>query len=222
MAEGVAGARALVFDVEGTLIDCVAGTLDCWEETLAEVGQSVSRATLQSYSGCDGGVMLESLLPRLSGRERAKVLRRHARLYVHRYLNLARAIPGMHELFATLKRRGYLLALATTCQRVELDHYDRLLDVRRFCSAVECGSAIKRGKPYPDLFQAALKTLRIAAAQAVAIGDTPYDAAAAGACGMAAVGVLTGGFTTASLTAAGCASVLDDATLLAKVLLPAI
>lgn len=216
MGEPIAKARALVFDVEGTLIDCVGETLDCWEQTLGEFGERVDRETLQSYSGCDGNVMLEALLPQLGKPQREQILQRHAELYVERYLERTRAFPGMHALFETLKCRGHLLALATTCKRAELDHYDRLLDVVRLCSAVECGSDIKRGKPHPDLFAATLKKLGVPAAQALAVGDTPYDAVAAGKCGISAIGVLTGGFTTACLGAAGCVAVFDSAVWLAE------
>lgn len=54
---------ALIFDVEGTLIDCAAQTIECWREALAEFGIAASRSSLQSYLGCDEKTMLEALLP---------------------------------------------------------------------------------------------------------------------------------------------------------------
>ena len=66
---------------------------------------------------------------------------------------------------------------------------------------------LKKSKPAPDIFQVVLKRLKLEGADAVAIGDTPYDASAAGKAGIATVGVLCGGFTEASLREAGCVDV---------------
>lgn len=104
---------------------------------------------------------------------------------------------------------GYRLALATTCQKDELDCYDRLLHVRQLCDVVVCGSDVKKGKPHPDLFRFVLKKLALHQhSAAIAIGDTPFDAMAARAAGMGAVGALTGGHTAKELKHAGCALVL--------------
>jgi HAD superfamily hydrolase (TIGR01509 family) len=65
----------------------------------------------------------------------------------------------------------------------------------------------KESKPAPDIFEVVLKKLNIEGSDAVAIGDTPYDASAAGKAGIATIGVLCGGFTGASLRAAGCADI---------------
>jgi HAD superfamily hydrolase (TIGR01509 family) len=211
VADRVRERRAFVFDVEGTLVDCVPQTLDCWRETLGEFGFSVGREELQRFSGCDGGMMLEALLPHRPKADREDILHRHGELYVIRYLDTVQAFAGVHELFAALHAQGNLLALATTCRRVELQHYNKLLDVERFCGAIECGSNIRRGKPHPDLFSAALDRIGIAASAASAVGDTPYDAIAARACGMCAIGVLTGGFKAAELRGAGCDAVYDSA-----------
>jgi Haloacid dehalogenase-like hydrolase len=65
----------------------------------------------------------------------------------------------------------------------------------------------EESKPAPDIFEVALKKLGVKGADAVAIGDTPYDAAAAGKAEIATIGVLCGGFTEASLRQAGCVQV---------------
>ena len=62
-------------------------------------------------------------------------------------------------------------------------------------------------KPAPDIFEIVLKKLKIEGADAVAIGDTPYDAEAAGKAGIATIGVLCGGFAESSLRQAGCVEV---------------
>ena len=58
--------KTFIFDVEGTLIDCAAQMIDCWEHTFTKAGHQISRSEVQRYSGMDGDEMLRSLLPRLS------------------------------------------------------------------------------------------------------------------------------------------------------------
>jgi beta-phosphoglucomutase-like phosphatase (HAD superfamily) len=65
---------AYIFDVEGTLIDCVPDILRCWSETLTAHGIAVPSAHLQRLSGMDGNEMLTTLVPGLDGRARKKIL----------------------------------------------------------------------------------------------------------------------------------------------------
>src|SRR5882724_7134532 len=100
---------------------------------------------------------------------------------------------------------GHTIAIATTCKDDELKRYDQMIRVLQYCDVVCCGSQGKRGKPHPDLFKYVLNDL---GSDAVAIGDTPYDALAAMAADMRAIGVTTGGFSPAELRKAGCVVVV--------------
>jgi len=80
-----------------------------------------------------------------------------------------------------------------------------------------CSDDAEESKPAPDIFEVVLKKLKIEGADAVAIGDTPYDAAAAGKAKIATIGVLCGGFTEGSLRQAGCVEIYPGpATLFAR------
>ena len=88
--------------------------------------------------------------------------------------------------------------------------------MRELCDVVVCGSDVKKGKPHPDLFRFVLNKLSLHQdSAAVAIGDTPFDAMAARASGMGAIGVLTGGYAAQDLEHAGCAMVLPQIAALA-------
>jgi HAD superfamily hydrolase (TIGR01509 family) len=201
----------LIFDVEGTLIDCVAQTLESWRQTLSEFGHSFTRDELQPYSGMDGAEMLDCLLPKLPDSKKKQVLKQQGELFREQYLHRVQPFPEVHETFEVLRNRGVILAIATTCKHDELAAYDEKMQVLGLTDAVACGDDVKRGKPHPDLFSLALGTLRIADRSGVlAIGDTPYDAKAASALGLAATGVLTGGFSRVALQEAGCIAVLDQ------------
>jgi phosphoglycolate phosphatase-like HAD superfamily hydrolase len=202
---------AVVFDVEGTLVNCVAPILECWRSTLAEAGHSLTSRQLQPYSGMDGKDMLDHLLPRASPRQKLRLLEAQGERYRRAYLRLAQPFERIESLFITLRSRGVLLGIATTCKRDELACYDeKMAGVLAQADAVACGDDVEKGKPHPDLFEVVLRRMGLVhAASGFAVGDTPYDAIAASKVGLRAVGVLTGGFSSEALRAAGCALVLD-------------
>jgi len=199
-------ATAFIFDVEGTLVDAVMPTLRCWRETLDEFGYSVSLADLHRYSGMDGGEMLDKLLPAGAAREVKKdILERQGRRYRQEYLASVQALPGVRHLLEAIRGHGCQIALATSCQTDELEHYLDRANIRDLINAIACGDEVKRGKPHPDLYELARKHLRIRTRGSVlCVGDTPYDALAARGAGLSALGVLTGHFASADLMASGC------------------
>jgi HAD superfamily hydrolase (TIGR01509 family) len=196
---------AALFDVEGTLIDCVALQLESWRVTLSEAGYSFTHLDLQQFSGMDGGWMLDNLLPNESRDCKQRMLKAQGESYRRDFLPRAQAFPEVRLLFEALKQRDVLIGIATTCERDQLATYDKRMDILELTDVVACGEMVKHGKPDPSLFQTCLTRLQIADAfLTVAVGDTPYDAKAAGKLGMRSVGVLTGGFSAAALREAGC------------------
>jgi HAD superfamily hydrolase (TIGR01509 family) len=206
-----AARQCVVFDVEGTLVDCVALQLESWRETLASAGHSFTHADLQPFSGMDGEGMLEQLLPAESQETRQQLLRAQGQVYRKDFLPRVKGFAGVRALFESLRQAGILVGIATTCEKDELHAYDQTLRVLELTDAVACGEMVKRGKPDPALFQLCLESMKVGdPAAAVAVGDTPYDAIAARQIGMRAVGVLTGGFSELVLTEAGCTEVLQS------------
>jgi phosphoglycolate phosphatase-like HAD superfamily hydrolase len=212
---------AYIFDVEGTLIDCVADILHCWHEILAQSGISVPRADLQRMSGMDGDEMLAKLVPSLDEHARKDVLTAQGERYRAVYLPRVQAFPGVRAVFAAIKSQGGRIALATDCKSDELKRYRSLMDVDDLIDAIACGDEVskgkpdsglvKKGKPDPGLVKLALHHLGDAsAASATMIGDTPFDAQAARRAGTDAWGTLTGGHAKSSLIDAGCSIVVSS------------
>jgi phosphoglycolate phosphatase-like HAD superfamily hydrolase len=200
---------SVIFDVEGTLIDCVSDVLDSWHYTLGERGYPVSRQDLQRLSGMDGSDMLDRLLPHVAKAEKKKLLHAQGTLYRRKYLPRTRPFAGVRESFVALRQRGYRLGIATTCAGDELRAYDASMHVLELTDAVSCGDEGSKGKPHPDLFYETLRKLGIVeAGRVLAVGDTPFDALAAKPLGMVVLGVLTGGFSQQELLEAGCDAVL--------------
>ena len=199
-----------IFDVEGTLVDSVPQNIRSMQEALEEFGFSAAYDTLHLYSGLDGDQLLQLLVPGLSEPERKGILKAQSGIYEHYYLQSVKPYGGVREVFRALTESGGRIALATDCKGEAFRHYLSILDADAFIAATACGDDVPHGKPDPRLVGTALRKLGIPASQAVMVGDTPYDAEAGLEAGTMAAGVLTGGFTAAVLTQAGCFAVGED------------
>src|ERR1700761_4756359 len=110
------------------------------------------------------------------------------------YLPLVRPFSAVPDLLRRLRHAGLRIAVASSAKRDELDNYLEIGDIGDMVDATTSSEDADESKPAPDVFEIILKKLRIPGADAVAIGDTPYDAIAAGKAGGAAVCGLCGGF----------------------------
>jgi phosphoglycolate phosphatase-like HAD superfamily hydrolase len=204
--------RAVIFDVEGTLVDTVLPTLRCWQETLAEFGLSFTTAELHQYSGLGSDEMLDHLLPAPATKlEKARVLRSQAYRYRANCLPNVVAFPGGRELLEALRAGGIRVVVATSCAKDELAHYLEVARCADLIDASACGDEVRRHKPHPDLLLKAIERIRLPGNRDVAaVGDTPFDAYAALAAGVEPIGVLTGHFSRNDLVDAGCNAVCRD------------
>jgi phosphoglycolate phosphatase-like HAD superfamily hydrolase len=198
---------AYIFDVEGTLVDSVPPALLSLQEALAGFGFNVPYELLQLYSGLDGNQTLQLVAPELSADQRKGVLEAKGKIYEAKYLASVKAFTGVRDVFEALIKRGGRIALATDCKGPELKCYRSLMNVDDLIDSTACGDDVEHGKPDPRLVGLALRKLGVSAAEAVMIGDTPYDAEAALGASTSAVGVLTGGFSREALMEAGCFAV---------------
>jgi phosphoglycolate phosphatase-like HAD superfamily hydrolase len=109
-----------------------------------------------------------------------------------------------------LKQAGTAVGLASSCNRTELGYYLRMVGGASFVDAATTADDAEHSKPHPDVFEACLDRLGFEASDAVAVGDSPYDAEAALRAGLVTVGVLSGGFSERTLEAAGCTALYRD------------
>jgi HAD superfamily hydrolase (TIGR01509 family) len=200
---------AVIFDIEGTLVDSVKQTLQCWHNTLLEFGYEVPIEALQKRSGMDGTMMLEQLLPKVSKDRRQKIIKAQGEHFQKEYLFQVRPFEGVRDTLLTLRQSKLRFALATDCEGPALKHYRTILQIDDLLDAIACGEDAPEGKPDPGLIDQALKKLSTSCSQAVMVGDTPFDAKAAQKAGVSCVGLLTGGHLAEALYDAGCKTVLD-------------
>ncbi len=209
---------AVIFDVDGTLVDSVDLHAESWRRVLGEFGHDVPFADVRAQIGKGGDELLKVFLsPDEIERDGKKLEERRGTLFKEEYLSQVRPFPGVRGLFEHLIARGHRIALGSSGKEDEVEHHKKLCGIEDLDLVQTTSEDAEKSKPHPDIFQAALKKLGVGPEEAVAVGDTPYDASAAGKAGTTAVGVLSGGFPADGLREAGCVALYDGpADLLAQ------
>lgn len=203
--------KAILFDIDGTLIDSNDLHVLACEEAFAGIGARLDRQAIHDQIGKGTDMLVPSLLPDLDEDGVTRLGEAHGRIFKENYLDRAKPFARAHDLLAHAHGLGQSVVLASSASRNELDHYLDLLGVRDLVAETTSGDDVARTKPAPDIFAAALDKLPDTPADAViVVGDTPYDIEAAGRCGIAAVAVRSGGFADEALTRAGAVAIYDD------------
>jgi HAD superfamily hydrolase (TIGR01549 family) len=212
-------AGAAIFDIDGTLVDTVDLHAKAWQEAFAEFGHDIPYPRVRQQIGKGGDQLIPVFLKGEELRRIGKTLDEfRGGLFKRKYLPLAVAFPRVRELFERLREDGLRLVLASSSKPDEAEIYKRIAKIDDLVDAETTKADVDSTKPAPDVFAAALEKLDgIGPERAVAVGDTPYDAEAAGKLGLRTVGVLCGGFPEAELREAGCVAIFrDPAHLLAR------
>ncbi|MEJ7727579.1 MAG: HAD family hydrolase [Polyangiaceae bacterium] len=201
--------RAVLFDIDGTLVDTVDMHAEAWQRAFAEFGKEVAFADVRGQIGKGGDQLMPVFLTKAERDDFGEKLEKwRGELYLREYLPRAQAFPKVRELFERLRADGVKLALASSCKEQELDTYKALCRIEDLIEEATTSEDAERTKPHPDVFEAALEGLgEVAAPDVLVVGDSPYDAMAAKKIDLGAVGVLCGGFPAAELLRAGCHAV---------------
>jgi HAD superfamily hydrolase (TIGR01549 family) len=211
--------KAVIFDIDGTLVDSVDLHARAWQETFKKFGREIEFEKVRHQIGKGGDQLMPVFF---SAEELARfgeeMEEYRGRLFKREYLPRVRAFPSVRELFERARREGLRVALASSAKEEELKVYKRIANIADLVEEETSADDADRSKPHPDIFAAALKQLGdVRADEAVVVGDTPYDAEAAGKLNLRTVGVLCGGFPEGELRAAGCSDIYrDPADLLAR------
>ena len=204
--------KAVIFDIDGTLVDSVDLHAECWRAALAQFGVHVPFAEIRAQIGKGGDQLLPVFLSKAQLAEMgAEIERYRGALFKREYLPRVRAFPKVRELFERLREEGVKIGLASSSKRDELGHYERMAGIDDLVDIEISADDVEHSKPCPDLFQAALDRLApLTVDEILAVGDTPYDAQAAAEVGIRTVGVLCGGFPERELRLAGCVAIYRD------------
>jgi HAD superfamily hydrolase (TIGR01509 family) len=206
----IAAAKAVLFDVDGTLIDTNYLHTVAWWEAFAQAGHDVPMASIHRAIGMGSDHMLDALLP--SGRDTGKdgdIKTSHAALYSVYWPRLRR-LPGAAELVRACHGRGKRVVLASSADPDELKVLRAALDADDAVDAATSAGDVSSSKPAPDLVQVALEQAQASAAESVFIGDAVWDARACQRAGVPCIGLLTGGSSRGELTEAGAVAVYES------------
>jgi HAD superfamily hydrolase (TIGR01549 family) len=207
---------AVLFDIDGTLVDSNYLHIDAWDRAFTAVGHPVDVWRIHRGIGMDSVMLLERLLGDAADTVGDSAKEKHSTFYQDSTDRL-RAIGGAKELLAELSRRGLRVVLATSAPEQELEILLEVLDVDESILAVTSADDVGTAKPEPDLIDVALDKASVTADQAVMVGDSVWDIEAAQRAGVKSIGLLSGGFGRDELITAGAAAVYDDvADLLAQ------
>jgi HAD superfamily hydrolase (TIGR01509 family) len=212
-ARATATVTALIFDLDGTLIDTVYAHVFAWQRALSEAELAIDGWRIHRRIGMSGGLFARAVARELGRRltqsEVEAIQNRHGELF-RQLLPERRPLPGAVELLRELREAGIPHGIATSGRRPEIDASLAALGVSPETVVVDRGD-VRRAKPAPDLFLEAQARLGAAPADCYVIGDAVWDLLAARRAGMLSVGLLTGGYGEDELVRAGAFRVYTDA-----------
>jgi HAD superfamily hydrolase (TIGR01509 family) len=200
---------AVLFDIDGTLLDTNYLHALAWRRAFLEAGRNVPTSELHRRVGMGSDLLIADLL----GAD-ADVLGEKISAARQRFFDQlgpeAVAFDGARELLAAVRSHGALVVLATSAGEQDLAILGKALDADEVVDAVVSGGDVEDAKPRPDVFLAAMQKVNLGPEHCIAVGDTVWDIAAAARSGIGCVCVRTGGSTRHELLEAGALAVYDD------------
>jgi HAD superfamily hydrolase (TIGR01549 family) len=205
--------QALIFDLDGTLVDTVYAHVFAWQRALDEAGLPIDGWRIHRRIGMSGGLFARAVAREiereLQPEEVESIQHRHGELF-RELLPERRPLPGAVRLLAELGDYGVLHGIATSGRRPEIDASLDALGVGAETVVVERGD-VRRAKPEPDLFVLCAERMGVDAELCFVVGDAVWDLLAARRARMLSVGLLSGGYGEDELLGAGAFRVYRDA-----------
>jgi HAD superfamily hydrolase (TIGR01549 family) len=196
---------AVIFDIDGTLVDSVDLHARAWQEAFDHFGKHVAFDAIRAQIGKGGDQIIPHFLsPRELSAIGDKLDKFRGDIFKRQYLRDVRPFPGTRDLVERLAGDGVKLALASSAKPAELKHYIEVARIGEFLEGSTSAGDVDNTKPDPEVVRAALVRLgKMTPEKVRMVGDSPWDVAASHAAGVACVGVLCGGFPEADLKRAG-------------------
>lgn len=201
--------RAVLLDVDGTLIDSNDAHARAWVDVGEETGHPIRFGEVRWLIGMGG----DRVLPRLTrldedSEEGTRILERRGEIFRDRYLPHLKPVAGARELLERLRSDGRRLVVATSASDDDLSPLLKQAGIDRLIDAATNSDEAESSKPSPDIVEAALAQARAPARDVVMLGDTPYDVKAAQRAGVRIIALRCGGWTDAELR--GAAEIYQD------------
>jgi HAD superfamily hydrolase (TIGR01509 family) len=197
---------AVLFDVDGTLVDTNYLHTVAWWQAFQDVGEEVPMSKIHPLIGMGS----DQLVERLIGRESDEASDAHSKRY-EPFKELIKAFPEAADLLEETDRRGARVVLATSSGEKDIPRLREAVGADdSVVDHVVSKGDVEQSKPAPDIFASAVEKLSLETDRTIVVGDTPWDVEAADKLGIECVCVLTGGATREQLQEAGAAAVYED------------
>ncbi|HXO33184.1 MAG TPA: HAD family hydrolase [Candidatus Acidoferrales bacterium] len=203
---------AILFDLDGTLIDSVYEHVLAWAAALRSVGIVVPNWKIHRRIGMSGKSMVSQLLrePEVKrGTVKVSPLEEKHDAAFNKAVRDIQLLPGARELLRYLSKSSIRWAIGTTGNRKQTTRLLRGLKVPPH-TVVITGDDVTKAKPSPDVFVLAAKRLGVPIENCIVVGDSPWDMLAAGRRRALGVGLLSGGYSKGELEEAGAFRVYGD------------
>jgi HAD superfamily hydrolase (TIGR01549 family) len=204
--------KAVIFDIDGTLIDSVDAHAESWVTTFKKFGKEISFEEARKLIGMGSDQFLNDYFTKEEVEEQKKEIDKYrSELFANEYMAKIKPFPKVRNLFLKLKQDGIKIVLASSATEEEVGKYEEIARIKDLVEHKTSADDAEESKPEPDIFQAAYEKLdKINKQETVVISDTPYDAVAAKKARLRIIGVLSGGWTKKKLVESGCAEVFRD------------
>ncbi len=197
---------AVIFDVDGTLVDTNYLHTLAWARGMRDAGETVSMSAIHRLIGMGSDQLVGELL----GHESEEASDGHTK-HFEELMPEIQAFPGASDLLDEVHRRGAMVVLATSASEHELEAMLQAVDAPEgSIDHITKKDDVEQSKPSPEIFKVALDAIDLDPARVLVVGDTVWDVEAAAECDLRVVAVLTGGISRQELEAAGAIAVYDD------------
>lgn len=200
--------KALLCDLDGTLVQSNWLHAEAWQKAFGAMGIHLELEDVRRQIGKGGDELIPVFVPwwkRKHVAEPLKTLRKF--LFQTEFRHRVQSLPRTRDFLLRLQQAGIRVALASSAHEDDLLFYRQLVGMDQLIDVQTSADDAERSKPHPDIFASTLKSLGLEPHEVLALGDTPWDAEAAGKANIWTIGVETGGWNRQELLAAGCVEV---------------
>lgn len=203
--------KAVLCDLDGTLLDSNAFHAESWQRTLEHFGFPADFEAIVKQIGKGGEYLLPQFVPAEKLPSLEKEINAFRKKLFHReYIDRIVPFADARRLLERMRQHGLRIAVATSSEKEDLEAFKTLLKIHELIEEDATADDADKPKPEPDIFQAAMDLLKVAPDEALALGDTPWDVQAAAKASVRTVAVQSGGWRKEELQEAGALAVYVD------------